>query len=107
MSTYDHALPLHYDQLSQELSREGGYECDEYCHATTVHYMKVQVLVTNFNQCFSIGRTYNVGTSVLQFSKGSNAYSITNTSRYVQVRTFNLTSETTRQTRFSMQNVNP
>jgi hypothetical protein len=67
----------------------------------------VHVLVTNSNSCFSIGRTYNVGTSLLQISEGFDAYCTTSTSRYVHVRTINLTSEMTRQASFPMQNVIP
>jgi hypothetical protein len=48
-----------------------------------------------------------VGTSLLQFSEGSDAYCTTSTSRYVKVRTVNLTSETTREARFRMHNVIP
>jgi hypothetical protein len=44
------------------MSRGGGYECDEYNPAITVHcttwYM---VLVTKSNSYFSIGRTYKRG----------------------------------------------
>jgi hypothetical protein len=40
-------------------------------------------------------------------SKGSYAYCTTSTSRYVHVRTIHLTSQTTRQARFPMQNVIP
>jgi hypothetical protein len=70
-------------------------------------YGIVQVLVTNSNSCFSIGRTYNVGTLRLQFSKGFDAYCTTSTSRYVHVRTRNLASQMMCQARFPMQNVIP
>jgi hypothetical protein len=64
----------------------------------------VHVLVTTSNSCFSIGRTYIVGTSLLQSSKGFDACCTTNTSKYVHVRTLNLTCQTTRRTRFPMLN---
>jgi hypothetical protein len=48
-----------------------------------------------------------VGTSLLYFSEGSDAYCATSTSRYVQIRTVNLTSHMTHQARFPMQNVIP
>jgi hypothetical protein len=45
---------------------------------------------------------YNMGTSLLQISKGSDAYCTTSTFRYVHVRRVSLTSEMTRQARFPM-----
>jgi hypothetical protein len=48
-----------------------------------------------------------VGTSLMQFSEDFDAYCTTNTSRYVQIRTINLTRKMTRQARFLMQNVIP
>jgi hypothetical protein len=74
--------------------------------SNTLHDI-VQVLVTKYNSCFSIGRTYDVGTSLLQFGEGSAAYFTTSTSRYVQARIVNLTSQATRQARFRMENVIP
>jgi hypothetical protein len=76
------------------------------CNNTLQDILHVLV-VTKSNSCFSIGTNYNVGTSLMQFSEGSDAYCTTNTSRYVQLRTVNLTHHMTRQKRFLMQNMVP
>jgi hypothetical protein len=54
-----------------------------------IRYMLYTISIS----CFSIGRTYHVATSLMKFSEGITAYCITAiTSRYVHVRTLNLTS---------------
>jgi hypothetical protein len=60
--------------------------------STVPHKYIVHVLGTKSNLCFSIGRTHIVGTSLLQFSEGTDAHYTAITFRYVHVRTLNLTS---------------
>jgi hypothetical protein len=77
---------------ASRLSCRGGvYECDGYNHATVHCMILQQVLVTNSNSCFSIGRTYIVSTSLLLIRKGSDACFTTSTSRYVHERKIMLT----------------
>jgi hypothetical protein len=99
-------ITLHHRRRTTGMSRCDEYtQCDE-CNIT-LQYDIVQVLVTSYNSCFSIRWTYNVGTSLLQFSEGYDAHCTTNTSRYIQVRTVNLSIQTMRQVRFAMRNVIP
>jgi hypothetical protein len=88
------AIPLHTDLT----------KCDEY-NPATVHCRKMYkysllIIIRTFP---SEGRTTSVRCNC-NISKGSDAYSTTNTSRCVQVRTVNLTSQMTRQARFPVQN---
>jgi hypothetical protein len=78
------------------MSRGGGYECDEYSHAT-VHCgtLYMYSLVIPIRVFPSDGRTTWVH-RYCNIQRGSDAYCTTITSRYVQVRTFNLTSQKTR-----------
>jgi hypothetical protein len=75
---------------------------DEYSHATihckTLYKYSLLILIRAFP---SEGRTTWVR-RYCNISKGSNAYCTTCTSRYVLVRTVNLTCEMTRQARFPM-----
>jgi hypothetical protein len=81
--------------------------CDEYSPATvhckTLYMYSLLIPIRAFP---SEGRTTWVR-HYCNISKGSNAYCTTSTSRYVQVRIVNLTSQITRQARFSMHNVIP
>jgi hypothetical protein len=81
--------------------------CDEYCPAI-VHYKTLYMfsLLIPIRAFPSEGRTTWV-CRYCNISKGSCAYCTTITSRYVQVRTVNLTSQMTRQARFPMHNVIP
>jgi hypothetical protein len=71
-------------------------KCDEYSHAT-VHYITlykysllIQIRAFSSDGCTTWVRRY------CNISKGFDAYCTTSTSRYVLVRTVNLTSQMTR-----------
>jgi hypothetical protein len=76
--------------------------CDEYI-PTTIHCMTLYrySLLIPISAFPSEGRTTWVR-RYSNVSKGSHAYRTTSTSRYLHVRTVNLTSQMTRQARFPM-----
>jgi hypothetical protein len=78
---------------SSLLCRGGGCECDEGCH-TSIHCKTiVHILVSNLNRAFPWEeRNIYMVTLPLRFSETYVMYCIATISRYVHIRTMNLTS---------------
>jgi hypothetical protein len=78
------------------LSRGGGYECDEY-NPVTVHYKTLYIYsLLNPIRDFPWDRRTTWVRRYYNIHKGADVYCTTNTSSYVHVRTNNLTSQVTR-----------